>query len=680
MSYNKYVIYKKQVSTDDGKTWVDSYPLETSYSGSPLGEYETLEECQESSDYRYMEIDSSGNVVSAMCTSCGFSTLTDGNVEIISSAENPVHLYIGDCITDVDFQENATVHYISGITFSRRVENINAIVGFRYYPNITQTLTIPKTVKTISNGSAYYDDHGFGGVENIVFESGSQLEIIGDFFMRNNGYITNITIPNTVKRIGNNAFQSCSGLTSIVIPDSVEEIGDYAFSGCTSLTSVTIGNGVKKIGYGTFMGCSSLTTVNIPSSVEEIGLYAFNGCTSLPHDDIWYYADTYIFRVITNKNSLKVPYVPTIPNNIKFLGTSALSMKNSELDWSNFKIPSSVKYLNSDCRGTTAFITDSENGVNYVDTLSTNRSSTAVTSVSIREGTRFFSHIDNPINMTSLTLPNTVEIMMDNYPYRYPISSITIPNSVKLIGASAFENCSGLTTVSIGNGVKKIGGSAFKGCSGLTNITIPDSVEEIGDVSFSGCTSLTSLTIGNGVKKIGNSAFRSCSGLTSIVIPDSVEEIQDRAFQDCTGLTSVTIGSSVTSIGEYAFLSGTQITHLTIGDNVKTIGRNAFSNCYKLTSVTIPDNVELIGSGAFGSCSGLTTVSIGSGVKFIAGAALTTRSTHCDFYLRSSCPPTLESTLNYGNCTIYVPSQYLNYYLLDEGWGQYSDKIQTYEL
>ena len=59
--------------------------------------------------------------------------------------------------------------------------------------------------------------------------------------------------------------------------------------------------------------------------------------------------------------------------------------------------------------------------------------------------------------------------------------------TVKSIGFSAFEDCSGLTSVTIGNSVTYIGSSAFDGCSSLTSITIPNSVASIGYNAFDGC-------------------------------------------------------------------------------------------------------------------------------------------------------------------------------------------------
>lgn len=46
MSYKKYYLYKQQVSYDDGETWEDVSPLVTTPSGSPIGEYATLEQCE----------------------------------------------------------------------------------------------------------------------------------------------------------------------------------------------------------------------------------------------------------------------------------------------------------------------------------------------------------------------------------------------------------------------------------------------------------------------------------------------------------------------------------------------------------------------------------------------------------------------------------------------------------
>lgn len=166
------------------------------------------------------------------------------------------------------------------------------------------------------------------------------------------------------------------------------------------------------------------------------------------------------------------------------------------------------------------------------------------------------------------------------------IKSITIPDTIKKIGSSAFRHCSYLTSIIIPDSVTSIGEGAFYGCGSLTIVTIPDSVTSIGNEAFYGCTGLTSITIPNSVTSIGSSAFSGCNGLTSVTIPDSVTSIGEDAFYCCEELISVTIGSGVTSIGETVFRSCTGLTSIIIPDSVTNIGRYAFWDCAGLTSIT----------------------------------------------------------------------------------------------
>ena len=195
------------------------------------------------------------------------------------------------------------------------------------------------------------------------------------------------------------------------------------------------------------------------------------------------------------------------------------------------------------------------------------------------------------------------------------LTSITIPASVKNIGAHAFQECSSLTSITIPAGVKSIGGCAFYGCSSLTSITIPAGVKSIEDFVFYGCDSLTSIIVDKENKYydsrdncnaiIETKSNKLIYGCKKTVIPKSVTSIGARAFYECSGLTSIIIPEGVTNIEYYAFWGCSGLTSITIPKSVTSIEMEAFFECSGLTSITIPDSVTSIGSNAFGLCDKL---------------------------------------------------------------------------
>ncbi|MBQ7114797.1 MAG: leucine-rich repeat domain-containing protein [Clostridia bacterium] len=76
--------------------------------------------------------------------------------------------------------------------------------------------------------------------------------------------------------VGNNAFQNCSKLENINLPEA-KTIGNFAFDGCTSLEKIELKPGTESIGEYCFRNCSSLTLIKIPDSVTYIGNGVFGG-------------------------------------------------------------------------------------------------------------------------------------------------------------------------------------------------------------------------------------------------------------------------------------------------------------------------------------------------------------------------------------------------------------------
>lgn len=103
-------------------------------------------------------------------------------------------------------------------------------------------------------------------------------------------YTGDIVIPNSVSYNGNTynvigideyAFNYCKYLTNVTIPASVKNIGRAAFSGCSNLSTVSIPEGVKSIPIEAFRSCSNLTSITIPESVTSIATFAFYSCYNL---------------------------------------------------------------------------------------------------------------------------------------------------------------------------------------------------------------------------------------------------------------------------------------------------------------------------------------------------------------------------------------------------------------
>ncbi len=272
------------------------------------------------------------------------------------------------------------------------------------------------------------------------------------------------------------------------------------------------------------------------------------------------------------------------------------------------------------------------------------------------------------------------------------LTSVTIPNSVTLIGNNAFYYCTKLTSVTIGNSVTAIGNYAFNNCSGLTSINIPNSVTTIGSSAFEGCSSLISINIPSFMMQIGNGTFRGCSKLASIKIPNSVTTIGVSAFSDCSSLTSINIPNSVTTIGSYTFYKCSGLTSpvynancfgymptvykgaYTIPDGIRQIAGTAFYNCSGLTSVTIPNSVTTIGGSAFYGCSGLTSVTIPNSVTKIGENAFYDCSNLESITCSATIPPTCGSSCFYNvdkTIPVYVPARSVEAYKQTIRWEDF---------
>ncbi len=162
------------------------------------------------------------------------------------------------------------------------------------------------------------------------------------------------------------------------------------------------------------------------------------------------------------------------------------------------------------------------------------------------------------------------------------IVGVKLPDTLKLIGDSAFYFCTSLVEVEFGKSVVEIGQKAFEGCFALSKVKLNDNLDSIDDNAFLNCSSLEQITLNKNLKKLGAGAFCLCP-LRSISIPGSVEIIGAQAFASCKELKNVTIE-----------------------EGVKIIEKKAFETCKSIKKIQIPNSVVEIGIRVFNQIDDLT--------------------------------------------------------------------------
>ena len=385
----------------------------------------------------------------------------------------------------------------------------------------------------------------------------------------------------------------------------VTSIGDNAFNNRTSLTNVTIPDSVTSIGDWTFHYCPGLTSITIPDSVTRIGKSVFYDCRNLT-------------RI-------------TMSNSVMWIGEEAFNGCNR---LTSITIPNSVTSIGEKafyrCLALTAiYVAEANKYYSSLDGVLFNKDKTELIcyppskvddSYNIPNSVKSIgnSAFEDCKKLTNIKIPDSVTCIGNRaFGYCTNLSRITIPDSVTYISGYTFYSCKSLKSITIPDSVTSIGKGAFAYCASLTRVEIPNSVASIGEEAFEWCESLTSITIPDGVTSIGWSAFWCCLRLKSITIPNSVTSISEDAFHSCTSLKSITIPSSVTRIGNSAFCHCSSLTSITIPSSVTSIGEEAFSGCKSLASITIPDGVKSIGGYAFYGCSSLTSIALSDSMTSI---------------------------------------------------------------
>lgn len=311
---------------------------------------------------------------------------------------------------------------------------------------LTVFTVIPLTVSAEKSGDYEYellDDStakitGYSGtdVKPVIPSevSGHTVTALGGAFFKN-GNITEITLPDGLKEVGQLAFYQCNNLKSIIIPETVTAIGYNAFNGCSSLEDISLPSGLTEIPSRLFMGCSNLKSIEIPKGVTTIHNFAFSECSSLE-------------SIVIPDEVKELPYCC-------FAG--CISLKKVVLG-------KSVETI-----GDWALSCPALEDINFPDTLR------YVGSGSLFGGCPWYDNQpDGVIYAGKLAL-----VYKGGCP-----SKVTLKAGTKAINRSCFYGCEELENVVIPNSVEYIGKSAFYGCEKLKSVIVPKSVTKIEEYSF----------------------------------------------------------------------------------------------------------------------------------------------------------------------------------------------------
>ncbi|WP_295090691.1 leucine-rich repeat protein [Ruminococcus sp.] len=498
-------------------------------------------------------------------------------------------------------------------------------------------------------GKNYNKRFNSGNIKEVVIENedeekGDVITNIPGGLFKNCTELTEITMPNSIEKIGDNAFDGCSSLKQIiydpdnplpkgklVMPSAIKELGKSAFRNCSSFTEIVIPKTITEINNCTFEGCSGITDICVPGVVKTIHSDAFKSCDSLKNiviEEGVIAIDDYVFSRCPAIESITFPFA---------------AWNDDELEeWRNSSF------------SVTDFFADRFEDEAYYDAACIHGWDWSV-----------------PKSLKTINITGGTRIQKGAFAGLSSVETINLPNSITIIGESAFLGCSSLKKLKLPNKLDYIGPYAFKNCSSLGNLTIPSEVTTIKHNVFENCISMTEVKLGKNVKTIGEAAFSGCTSLRNAIIEGCEDGIGKQLFRDCTALESITLSyagfnykdaessslsnaelaklfneksnelfykaegrdeyipktlKSITILGgtripNHAFSGFSQVDNIVIPDSITTIGNSAFKNAAAIKQNPMNDNITTIGENAFENCTGITDITFGKKVETIGEAA-----------------------------------------------------------
>lgn len=299
------------------------------------------------------------------------------------------------------------------------------------------------------------------------------------------------------------------------------------FAKCKNLESCILPETLETIGTYSFNGCSNLPSISFPSSLKTIGDAAFSDCTAF--------------------TSIDFPSSITAIGNNAFKGCTALT---------NVIFPTSLVTIGKSAFNNCTSLEIEDLSLPNLETLES----------STFNGVK----ISKISNLGKITAVNPGNSSSANLGDKSVLREITLPNTIKTIGANTFSGYTALETIIIENGASgiNVGANAFSGLPSSTTFNVdPDVFVSLGSNAFNGTSIWNEVTFTN-VTRLDYQVFRG-STISKIKLP-SVETMAgdnnyEGIFSFCPNLVLVDIGENCSSIGSnslgrYVGTSGNNVT------------------------------------------------------------------------------------------------------------------------
>lgn len=516
---------------------------------------------------------------------------------------------------------------------------------------------------------------------NVGAVNHSDFVIDGTTLISYEGTDYSVSIPRSVKRIAQNAFENNMVVERITIPKTVEQIDAGAFAGCGNLKEINIPTSVTEIGSGAFANCPKLSTIlvdpahkqfqcvngvlynkdrtklyqvlagrngtsySFPDSVKKIEKYAFWGCDQLKQIYFGRGLTTIPEYAFSNCKGLKSITIPNVAASIE------LKAFEDCVNLEEAYIPPSVISIHETafdgCGRLKLLFEEGTVGAKFAETFET--TNVATTDYEESENTQI-----RPSEAGRQTVSGNLAGEEANSTWVSDVSNLDVSKLPDGMERAESSDVMGKTKIVSSQAVVFLDNSKMQVQSGerkpaKTETDSVDGTQEeqsppatfyedeeivekyvvvdgktIADRAFYQKYDLNEYEIMQGIERIGDFAF-AYTNLSSIQIPYGVRSIGYGAFYKCKNLSSVAIPQTVSTIEPSAFDDTAWLENWRNGPDVSDflVVGNGILIGYKgnAAKVILPENVRKIGANVFEGHSEITSVSLPDKVEEIGEEA-----------------------------------------------------------